>query len=228
MNHTTQVTLLERLREGDGAMAWDEFFGRYWHLVFQTARHRGCQDHTAEEIVQEVMLTVFQQRDVFQYDPSKGRFRDWLRKVVRNAVAQHRRAPAQRVRARGGEREGPVLETIEDDGLDQWWDARFERSLLTALLDVVRREVAPETYQAFELITLEDLSGAEVASITGLTRNAVYLARKRILKRLQQLGATYRDEGQLADNVREALRSYPEAGLERSLTNRVAHTMRGR
>lgn len=228
MNNTTQVALLERLREGEGVMAWDEFFGRYWHLVFVTARNRGCQEHTAEEIVQEVMLTVFQQRDVFQYDPSKGRFRDWLRTVVRNAVAKHRREPAQRVRARGGESDVPLPEPIGDVGLDDAWDAAFERSLLTALLDVVRREVAPETYQAFELVTFQGFSGADVASITGLTRNAVYLARKRVLRRLQQLGASYRDEGQLEDRVREALRSYPAAGVERSLTNRVAQTMRER
>jgi RNA polymerase sigma-70 factor (ECF subfamily) len=228
MDNTTQVTLLDRLREGDGVMAWEEFFGRYWHLVFVTARNRGCQAHTAEEIVQEVMLTVFQQRHVFQYDPSKGRFRDWLRQVVRNAVAKHRREPAQRVRARGGESEVSTPEPIGDDGLDDRWEAHFEQSLLTALLDAVRVEVAPETYQAFELLTLQGLSGAEVARITGLTRNAVYLARKRVLKRLRQLGAAYRDEGQLEDRVREALRSYPDASVERSLTNRVGQTMRER
>jgi DNA-directed RNA polymerase specialized sigma24 family protein len=143
-------------------------------------------------------------------------------------VAKHRREPAQRVRARGVEPDVPVPEPIGDDGLDDLWDASFERSLLAALLDVVRREVAPETYQAFELLTLHELSGAEVASITGLTRNAVYLARKRVFKRLQQLGATYRDEGQLDDHVREALRSYPDADIERSLTNRLARTMRER
>lgn len=227
MNTTTQVTLLERLRDGDGVMAWEEFFNRYWRLIFATARRRGCQDHTAEEIVQDVMLTVYQQRDVFRYAPEKGRFRDWLCTVVRNAVARHRREPAQRVRARGGDDEAPP-EPIGEDNVEDDWEAGFETAMLASLLDVVRQEVAPETYQAFELLTLRELSGAEVARVTGLSRNAVYLARKRVWQRLQQLGARYRDDGQLDERVRQALQSYPDAQVERSLTQTVAASMRSR
>ena len=225
MNATTQATLIERLRDGDAVMAWEEFFQRYWRLIYAAARTRGCREHTAEEIVQDVMLTVFQQRDVFRYDPKRGRFRDWLRTVVRNAVAEHRRAPSQRVRGRGGDPEDRAAEPADDRAPDQAWEAAFEESLLAALLDCVRREVAPETYQAFELTTLDELSGRQVAKLTGLSRNAVYLARKRVLKRLRELGTDYREEGHLGERVRRALRSLPEAAVERSLTNRVAKTM---
>lgn len=225
MNTTTRATLLERLRDGDAVMAWDEFFQRYWRLIYAAARNRGCREHTAEEIVEEVMLTVFKQRDVFRYDPQRGRFRDWLHRVVRNAVAEHRRSPAQRVRARGGDAEGPFPEPADDGPPEAAWEAAFEESMLAALLEVVRREVAPETYQAFELTTLEELSGKQVARLTGLSRNAVYLARKRVLKRLRELGAGYREEGQLDQQVRRALGSLPEAAVERSLTNRMAKTM---
>ncbi len=89
------------------------------------------------------MLTVFQGRRVFQYDPSRGRFRDWLATVVRNAVARQRRAPAQRIRGKGGEG-GPgaiepdaSLPAPEDD-----LQAAYEDGLLGVLLDVVRRETA--------------------------------------------------------------------------------------
>lgn len=228
MNATTQATLLERLRDGEAVMAWEDFFQRYWRLIYTTARARGCRDHTAEEIVQEVMLTVFQNRDVFRYDPKRGRFRDWLRTVARNAVAEHRRGPSERVRARGGDSEDRSPEPVEESRPDAAWEAAFEQSMLAALLDVVRREVAPETYQAFELLALAELSGRQVAKLTGLSRNAVYLARKRVLRRLQELGAGYREEGQLDDRVRRALRSLPAAAVERSVTNRVAKTMRSR
>ncbi|MEN6493942.1 MAG: hypothetical protein ABFD16_06590, partial [Thermoguttaceae bacterium] len=86
----------------------------------------------------------------------------------------------------------------------------------------------PRDYLAFELLTLGQLPGAEVAKITGLTRNAAYKARKRALDRLSELGQSYRDAGQLDDRVRQALRSLPSAAVQRSLTTRIEQTMRSR
>jgi len=222
---STRVTLLERLRGGDAEMAWDEFFQRYWRLIYVAASRRGCSRHTAEEIVQDVMLRVFETRDVFRYDPARGRFRDWLGTLVRNAVAQRRRQPSERIRAQGGDGRGLVEPTADGAEPDAAWEAAFEEAVLAALLGAVRREVAPETYQAFELTTLGQLSGAEVARLTGLTRNAVYLARKRVLRRLKEMGASYRDGGQLDERIRRALQSSPEAAVERSVATRVQETM---
>jgi len=210
-------------------LAWDEFFGRYWPMIYALARHRGCSEHTAEEIVQDVMLKVFRQRDVFQYDPQHGRFRDWLSTVVRNQVAEHRRRPAQRVRARGGDSDGNGADSIAANASpEEAWEAAFEGALLTVLLDVVRRETNPRDYLAFELLTLHELSGAEVARITGLTRNVVYKARRKVFRRLRQLGSSYGEDGQLHEQIRHAVRLSPPAHVERSVTDRIEKTMRSR
>lgn len=108
---------------------------------------------------------------------------------------------------------------------DAAWETAFEQTLLATLLDTVRREVAPETYQAFELLVLHELSGREVARVTGLSRNAAYLARKRVLIRLRELGADYRDHGRLDDRLREALKTMPAWFAERSVSGQVEKTM---
>lgn len=226
----TRATLLERIRNGSDPVAWEDFFARYWRLVFFFARRRGCGEHTAEEIVQDVMTTVFQKRDVFRYDPAKGRFRDWLATVVRNQVAAHRRAPAQRVRGRGGDSEGEAVpeKAAPAESADDVWEQAFERTLLAALLDVVRRQVEPTTFQAFELTALGELSGAEVAAVTGLSRNAVYLARRTVLERLKELGLSYRDNGRLDHRIKEALEQQPDPHVQRSLAERMTATMQSR
>lgn len=220
MNSHTHTTLLERIRDGEDAVAWDEFWTRYWRAIFNFAQCRGCSEHTAEEIVQEVMLSVFQNRQVFRYDSAKGRFRDWLGGIARNLVNKRRARPAERVRAVGGDGQD-ALELAKDPHgqADDRWQQAFEESLLNVLLDLVRREVAPETYQAFELVALEGVSAADAAQLTGLSRNAVYLARKRILQRLRELGESYRSEGRLLERVKQALASAPSAHVERSLTS---------
>lgn len=229
MNSQTRASLLEQLRDGADPLAWDEFFGRYGRLIYAFARHRGCSDHTAEEVVQDVLLKVFEQKDIFQYDPKRGRFRDWLGTVVRNQVAEYRRRPAQRIRAEGGS-SGNALAHAEGETHqpDAFWEATFEEALMGVLLDVVRREMNPRDYLAFELLTLGQLPGAEVARITGLTRNAAYKARKRAIDRLSELGQSYRDEGQIDDRIKQALQSLPSAAVQRSLATRIEQTMRSR
>ena len=227
MSSTTRPTLLKRLGDGADPLAWDEFFDRYWRLIYAFARRRGCSDHTAEEVVQEVMLAVFQQQDVFSYDPARGRFRDWLGAVVRNKVALHRRRPANRLRAPGGDcRRASVDCQADDHPPEATWQTAFEQALLLVLLDAVRREMNPRTYQAFELFTLHELSGRAVARLTGLTRNAVYQARKNVLARLKELGWTYREDGRLNERIKQAIESYPAAAVQRSVTHRIAETMR--
>jgi RNA polymerase sigma-70 factor (ECF subfamily) len=222
MPSSTRATLLERLREGADALAWDEFFAHYGQTIYAFARHRGCSEHTAEEIVQDVMLKVFQQRDVYQYDPERGRFRDWLGAVVRNQVAENRRRPANRLQAKGGDSNGDLAEqTADGRSPDDAWEAAFERSLLLVLLDVVRRETIARSYLAFELVSLEGISGSAAARMTGLTRNAVYKASKRVLARLKELGAPYRDEGRLIEEIKRAMEPRPPAAVGRSLTVRI-------
>jgi RNA polymerase sigma factor (sigma-70 family) len=229
MNSPTRPTLLKHLRDGADPLAWDEFFGRYGRLIYGYARRRGCSDDTAEEIVQEVMLKVYQQKDIFHYDPERGRFRDWLGALIRNEVAAYRRRPSQRTRAAGGSSGGAWAEVESDDPPpDAPWEAAFENSLMLILLDVVRREMNPRDYLAFELLTLGDVPGAEAARLTGLTRNAAYKARQRALQRLRELGQSYGADGRLTERVKEALRSLPRAAAERSLSTRIRQTMQSR
>jgi RNA polymerase sigma-70 factor (ECF subfamily) len=228
MDGKTRATLLEQLRDGTNPLAWDEFFQRYWPLLFAYSKHRGCSDHTAEEIVQEVMVEVFNQRDLFHYDPARGRFRDWLAVVVRNKVAEHRRRPAQRVRAAGGDTPAMAEPAAAEPEPDAAWETAFENALLPVLLDVARREVNPRDFLAFELLAIAGLSGHAVARITGLSRNAAYKARRRLMERLRQLAGTYGDDGRLTARIREALAERPSPAVERSLSTRIEATMRSR
>ena len=225
-NANTRTSLLERLHEGADPVAWDDFFRRYWPYIFSIARQRGCTEHTAEEIVQEVMLAVFEKKAVFCHDASRGRFRDWLGGVVRNKVTLRRRSPTERCRAIGGDEPLPEIES-SDDGSDAELDAAFDQAMLAFLLDAVRAEVHPRTYQAFEAFTLGGCSGAEAARLTGLTSNAVYQARKNILRRLRELGAAFDGQGPPDEMLRAAARSRPSAVVERSLVTRIERTALG-
>ena len=164
MDSSTHATLLERLRDAEDPLAWDEFRERYARLIHGYARRRGCGEHTAEEIVQEVMLAVFEKRDVYRYDPARGRFRDWLGAIARNQVARRRRQPGERIRAPGGDGTGAVSGTgIVRARAGRPLGGNVRRIVAAGPARVVRQTTSPRTYQAFELFSLHGLSGAEVA-----------------------------------------------------------------
>jgi RNA polymerase sigma-70 factor (ECF subfamily) len=223
----TRPSVLERLREAEEPMVWEDFFERYWPTVFAFARRRGCSEDTADEIVQDVMLKVFRQRDVFQYDRKRGRFRDWLGTLVKNQIAEWRRRPAQRIRPVGGEdrrleplNEGPA------ESPEKAWIETFEHSLLLVLLDLVRREMNPRHYLAFELSGLQDMKARDVAQVTGLSRHAVYKIRKKVLARLQQLAGNYANDGSLTLQVKRAMQLQPPPVVQRHVTCSVSAVMR--
>ncbi len=133
------------------------------------------------------------------------------------------------MRAAGGnsdiERIEPQSGSAEPDDV---WENAFEEALLLVLLDIVRREMSPRAYLAFELFTLHEMPGAKVAKHTALTRNGVYRAHKRALQRLRELGAGYREDGQLSDRIKQAFRSRPQAAIEQALTTRIEKSGRMR
>ena len=124
----------------------------------------------------------------------------------------------------------PAMESVQDTQIsaEEAWERAFEETLMNVLLDIVRREVAPATYQAFELVALQNIPAVDAAKLTGLSRNAVYLAKKRVLGRLQELGDSYRDEGRLLERIKLAMAVAPPAEAERTLTTWMAQSMSGR
>ena len=229
MKSSTSATFLDRLRDGRDGLAWDEFFQRYWLLIHSYASRRGCSSHTAEEVVQDVMLKLFERKDVFRYDRERGRFRDWLATVVRNKVAELRRRPSARDRARGGNGSDDLPEPVDGAcGPDEIWEAAFEQSLLAALLEVVRQEMDPRSYLAFEMTVLGELPAGKVAAHLGISRSTVFRTRKNVLSRLEQLGASYRKGGQLSEQIKQAMLRRPDPAAERSLVHRIETTMLSR
>jgi RNA polymerase sigma-70 factor (ECF subfamily) len=79
---STRVTLLLRLRDRTDALGWKEFHERYGELLYRYARRRGASAVDAEDVVQDIELSLLKAMDGFEYDASKGRFRAYLRTAV--------------------------------------------------------------------------------------------------------------------------------------------------
>lgn len=185
----TRASLLARLGDGGGESHWREFFDLYAPVVYRVARTRGLDRHDAEDVVQQVMVSVIGHIGSFEYSRDRGRFRGWIQRVAENKIIDLRR---RRARSRS---EAPLRPEEEGDepSPESLWDEQWGRQDLRYCLSLVEADVSPRRMEAFRLYVLRGLSAAETARRLSMSVGHVYVVRRYVLglvrKRLLQLDA---------------------------------------
>jgi RNA polymerase sigma-70 factor (ECF subfamily) len=177
-------SLLLRVRAQDRE-AWERLVSLYGPLVYRWCCQAGLQAADAADAGQEVFRAVARRITGFRRDFPGATFRGWLRTITRNKVLDHWRRQRQGVRGRGGsEAQQQLLQLPADDsGADQATEATL---VYHQALTLLRTEFEERTWQAFWRVAVNDRNPADVAAELGMTLNAVYLAKSRILRRLRE------------------------------------------
>lgn len=186
----TRVTLIGRIQDVEDAAAWGEFVDLYGPMIINFCRKRGVAEHDIEDITQEVLSSMSQAIRNFDYDPEKGTFRSWLYRFVRNRLSRHWRW-RERHPDRGSGRTTiqRVIENQESgDEAEQEkdWETEYQKRIFQWAAAKVREEVAEQTWQAFEMVAIENRPVEEVASALGIKSGAVYVAKSRIITRMRE------------------------------------------
>jgi RNA polymerase sigma-70 factor (ECF subfamily) len=177
--HTTSVTLLDLLRHSPDEAAWRKLVRLYTPLLFSWARRAGMAEHDAADLVQEVFTVLVQTLPHFHYD-QHGHFRGWLRTITMNKLRDYKRHEALVVKV-------PMDEapTVADDA-ETFWDKEYRRELTTRAMELMKADFAQTTWKACWEFVAQGRPAVEVASELGISENAVYLAKCRVMRRLQQ------------------------------------------
>jgi RNA polymerase sigma-70 factor (ECF subfamily) len=182
----TRPSLLVRVRDPRDEQSWKLFVELYTPPVLRYCRLRGLQDADAADVAQEVMAQVARSLHGFRYSPERGRFRDWLGTVARRKVNRFLTKRSRNTCGIGGEETADAIDHVTAGQADAEWTAEFNAQILRAALDRVRPLVGAKSWQAFAHVWLENHSAAETAAALDMTLQAVYVAKSRVLKRLEQ------------------------------------------
>lgn len=153
----------------------------YTPLLFGWARRSGESDHDAADLVQEVFVTLMQTMPRFEYD-EKGNFRRWLRTLLVNKLRDRIR---RRRRDDKAYEQVAVVDELPDQA-ERFFEAEYQRELSRRALSLMQRDFEPATWKACWETVVEGRPADEVARDLGLSRNAVYVARCRVLRKLRE------------------------------------------
>src|SRR4051812_8357667 len=157
----------EPRRQAFGALAEG-----YWRPVYKYLRWQWHADREeAEDLTQGFFARAYEKRFFDRFDPSRGRFRTFLRACLDGYVANERQAasrlkrgggaPLPSLDVEGAERElGAVLSSGAD--VEAWFHREWVRSLFTRAVSAVERKAREQGRDtAFAVFRRYDLEGED-------------------------------------------------------------------
>lgn len=180
----TRDSLIARIKDPADGMAWAEFLGIYRPVVYRLARKRGVQDADAQDVTQQVFLSVANAVERWQPGPDRPPFRAWLVTITRNAVnkALSRRKPDA---GTGSSSVAQLLNQKCVTETDSEFDMESRHSVVRYATAQIRPEFSETTWHLFWESVVVGRSISEVALESGRTPGAVYMARFKVLQRLK-------------------------------------------
>jgi len=185
----TRWSLVKRLKDWDDQESWKEFFNTYWKLIYSAAMQSGLTDAEAQEVVQETVITVAKKIGSFKADPAFGSFKAWLLQVTKSRIVDQlrRRPPPGRFKDKSSRTDETArtatIEQVPDPrslDLDKRWDEEWQKNLVDAAIERVKRKANPKQYKIFYLHVIKKFPARQVADTLGVNLARVYLAKSRV------------------------------------------------
>lgn len=176
----TSTTLLDGLHDPENQQAWRRFYGRYVPMLLSYAKRVGLSDADSQDAVAATLTTFVEAYRDGRYDRSQGRLKSWLGGIIQNKIRKirERRPPASIEN-----HSEPAAAFEPDDAFEREW--QLQR--LADAMELLRQEIDPNTFQAFDLYTLKGWPAGQVADFLGMSINAVYISKSRTVERLRQI-----------------------------------------
>ncbi len=179
MSFTTHFSIVGHLKEEEDS-SWERFFQTYGPLIRMHGKDCGVPEGALDDLVQNVMLSVFKQSKRFEYDPARGRFRDYLRMIIRARANDFFRELYREERA---VRAVPEMECQLDNLYAAEWEEHVRRESLKKLREIS----SARHFQIFHMAVIQNRDPKELAAFFRMPRATLYSIRSRMEAKLREI-----------------------------------------
>ncbi|MCH2205488.1 MAG: sigma-70 family RNA polymerase sigma factor [Lentisphaerales bacterium] len=180
-NDNTRETLLIKLKNQYNENAWEEFAEIYRGFIWSILIKMNVSPSDIDDLVQDILLKAWKNLPKFDYQRSRGKFRNWLGLVVSNTARTYFRNKNTTSRILGSldteDQMSPEIEKLTTDEWQKFISNKAWESVSKTLTDPVR--------ECFELIS-QGMNLKEVGEKTGFNYNTVCVYKKRIINKISR------------------------------------------
>ncbi|WP_197454201.1 RNA polymerase sigma factor [Stieleria varia] len=184
------------MKHAEDVAAWNDFVSIYAPVIFRVACRHGFQNADAENLIQEVLLAISRALPRWLQREDRGSFRAWLLKIARNEAIDMLTRRATRPIGKDGLEAERLLAEVPDPrrDLSSQFDLEYEQAVFQWAAAQVRDSVSDSTWQSFCLTHVEGLSVDMAAKQLNMRTGTVYVARGRVMNRIQELVKQFEDK----------------------------------
>ena len=183
---STHKTLLMKIQDGD-EVSWKEFYDRYSSAILTISGRFGLDPVEADEVRQNVMLKIFQNKLIFSYNDERARFRTYFNRIVRSCIVDYFRKKKARKPETALENLPEPPATDNDLNSEEIFEEEWRKQCLIDALDILKEHVEPRTFLAFHMTAFQQKKVREVAGFLQMNASQVYLARSRCIAKLRNI-----------------------------------------
>ena len=187
----TRPSLLNRLKTGDDAESWQDFYRIYGKLLRDFAIGAGLTVTEADEVMQETAIAMARHLPGYSYDPKVCRFKTWLLNLatwrVKDQLRKRRRGEGFACEAPAAPKDDSTrtdtLDRVPDPAaadLEALFETQWRQSLFTLALERVKEKFSLKQFQIFDLLVVKEWPGSDVAKALGVSLANVYVTRHRV------------------------------------------------
>lgn len=194
-------TLVERLKNLEDHDSWKAFFETYWKLIYGAALTANLSDADAQEVVQEVIVSVSRNIQTFKADSQHGSFKAWLLEITQRRIADQYRKKQRREDSAGHDRIHSDKTRVADQAVDssltdieEHWEAKYEAAIVESALANMKKNIPPGQYRIFHLAVVRGRPVSEIRESLGVTANMIYLAKHHVTNKVAEEIERLREE----------------------------------
>ena len=184
--YNTRQTLIMKIRDQHDENSWEDFVYYYRNYIYVVIANMNVSHHDAEDLVQRVLLKVWEALPQFKFDPQKGKFRSWLCTIIRNTVITFIRkksrnsAKIEKMKESGGDTKDAFMSAPEIDAIAE---NEWKIHISNLAWENIKDDFSEKTLQCF-IQSTDGKKTALIAQELGIEENSVYVYKKRVQDKL--------------------------------------------